>query len=112
MKNTQILDLYSDYCLSSFLSVTTVGLSELLNQGYSHDQISRFLNQKTFTQQDFWKFIKRLIRKVEHSEGILIIDDTISEKPHSTENELICQHWDHSKNRVSVNKRLIKLFFG
>jgi hypothetical protein len=25
------------------------------------------------------------------------IDDTILEKPHSTENEIICWHWDHSK---------------
>ena len=64
MKNPQILDLYSDYCVSSFLSVTAVGLSELLNQGYSHDQISRFFSQRTFDQKDFWKFIKRLIRKI------------------------------------------------
>ena len=99
MKNPQILDLYSDYCVSSFLSVTAVGLSELLNQGYSHDQISRFFSQRTFDQKDFWKFIKRLIRKIEHQEGAILIDDTISEKPYSTENEHICYHWDHSKGK-------------
>lgn len=99
MKNPQILDLYSDYCISSFLSVTAVGLSELLNQGYSHDQISRFFAQRTFDQKDFWKFIKTIIRKIEQPAGAILIDDTISEKPHSTENELICYHWDHSKQQ-------------
>ncbi len=99
MKNARILDLYSDYCLSSFLSVTSVGLSNLLDQGYSHDQISRFLAQETFDQKDFWQFVKRLIRKIEHQEGAIVIDDTISEKPHSTENTFICYHWDHANKK-------------
>jgi len=98
MKNPQLLDLYSDFCLTSFTAITATGLSKLLDEGYSHDQISRFLSQKEFTQKDFWKMVKRLIRKVEHEFGIISIDDTISEKPHSTENDMICWHWDHSKN--------------
>ena len=111
MKNTHLLDLYSDYCLSSFLSVTSVGLSRLLDQGYSHDQISRFLAHKTFDQKDFWKFVKGLIRKIEHSEGILVIDDTFSEKPHSTENELICTHWDHAKQRYIKGINLLNFVY-
>lgn len=99
MKNPQLLDLYTDFCLTSFAAVTATGLSKLLDGGYSHDQISRFLSQKEFTQKDFWKLIKRLIRKVENEFGVIIIDDTISEKPHSTENEIICYHFDHSKGR-------------
>lgn len=102
MKNPHILDLYSDFCVSSFAAVTATGLSAMLDGGYSHDQISRFLSQEAFTQKDFWKMIKRLVRKVEHASGIISIDDTISEKPHSTENDMICWHrratpWDHSK---------------
>jgi len=99
MKNPQILDIYSDFLLASFTIVTATGLSQMLDNGYSHDQISRFLAQRKFTQRDFWKMVKRIIRKIESDDAILAIDDTIEEKPHSTENEMICWHWDHSKGR-------------
>lgn len=99
MKQAHILDLYSDFCLTSFGLVTSTGLSNMVDAGYSHDQISRFLSQEAFTQKDFWKIVKPLIRQVEQEDGIISIDDTISEKPHSTANDMICWHWDHSKNR-------------
>lgn len=100
MKNPQLLDLYSDYCLTSFMAITATGLSQLLDEGYSHDQISRFLQQGTFDQKDFWRLTKRLVRKIESESGVISIDDTISEKPHSTENEIVCYHWDHSEGRA------------
>ena len=99
MKNPQILDIYSDFLLASFTIVTATGLSQMLDNGYSHDQISRFLAQRKFTQKDFWKMVKKIIRKIEREDAILAIDDTIEEKPHSTENDIICWHWDHSKKR-------------
>jgi len=99
MRNPQLLDLYTDFCLTSFSAVTATGLSKLLDDGYSHDQISRFLSQKELGQKDFWKLVKPLIRKIESDFGVINIDDTISEKPHSTENEMICYHFDHSKGK-------------
>jgi hypothetical protein len=105
MKNPQILDIYTDYLLSSFCAVTATGLSQLLDNGYSHDQISRFLSQGKFDNKDFWKCIKALIRKVETETSYLIIDDTIEMKPHSTENDIICWHFDHctSQNVKGIN---------
>lgn len=100
MKNPQLLDLYSDFCLTSFAAITATGLSKLLDEGYSHDQISRFMGQRTFDQKDFWKTVKRLVRKIEHESGVVSIDDTISDKPHSTENDIICYHWDHCVGRA------------
>lgn len=97
MKDPKLLDLYSDYLLASFRMATATGLSELTDQALSHDKISRFLGQEAFTQKDYWRCIKALVRKVEHPEAIIKIDDTIEEKPHSTENEVITWHWDHSK---------------
>ena len=97
MKNPQILDLYSDYLIASFNFATATGLSELLDGALSHDQVSRFLGQSLFTQQDYWKCVKPLVRRFEHPDGVIKIDDTILEKPHSTENEIICWHWDHSR---------------
>ena len=97
MKDSSILDLYSDYLIASFRMATATGLSELMDGALSHDRISRFLGQRLFTQKDYWKCVKSLVRKVEHPFGVIKIDDTIEEKPHSTENEIICWHWDHSK---------------
>lgn len=97
MKSPELLDIYSDYLLSSFAHVTAVGLSMLLDSEYSHDKISRFLSQEKLKSRDFWKKVKPLIRKIEIDNGIISIDDTIEEKPHTTENEIVCWHWDHSK---------------
>lgn len=97
MKNPEILDLYTDYLVASFGFATATGMSELLDGALSHDQVSRFLGQGLFQQQDYWKCVKPLVRRVEHPEGVIKIDDTILEKPHSTENEIVCWHWDHSK---------------
>ena len=97
MPDPKLLDLYSDYLLASFRMATATGLSELTDQALSHDKISRFLGQEAFTAKDYWRCIKPLVRRVEHPEAIIKIDDTIEEKPHTTENEVITWHWDYSK---------------
>ena len=43
--------------------------------------------------------IKKTVREIETDEGVLIFDDTLQEKPHSKENDLICWHYDHCVNR-------------
>jgi DDE superfamily endonuclease len=111
MKHPQILDIYSDYLLVSFSLVTATGLSELLDRGYSHDQISRFLQQGKFSQKDFWQTIKQFIRKIESSSGILIIDDVIEHKPHSTENEIICYHFDHTSGRSVKGINIVNFLY-
>ena len=35
-----------------------------------------------------------------HGEKDFIFDDTIEEKPHTDENEIVSWHFDHSKNRT------------
>lgn len=111
MKNPQILDIYSDYLLASFCTVTATGLSKMLENGYSHDQISRFLAQNRLTQTDYWLTVKKLIRKIEGENAILIIDDTIEEKPHTTENDIVCWHWDHSKERMQKGINIVNFLY-
>ena len=41
--NHQLLDLYSDYLISSFGATTATDLSAMLEGEVSHDQITRFL---------------------------------------------------------------------
>ncbi|MCE2449223.1 MAG: transposase [Candidatus Latescibacteria bacterium] len=94
----KLLDLYSDYLLSSFGATTATGLSSLLDGQISHDQVTRFLSQAEYTSKELWHQVKTVVRTIEREDGVLIFDDTIQEKPHTDENELICWHFDHSKN--------------
>ncbi len=72
--NLRMLDLYTDYLLSSFGPTTATGLARLVPQ-VSHDQITRFLSQEALSDKDLWKLIKKEVRKIESPEAVLIIDD-------------------------------------
>lgn len=98
MKSKQLLDLYSDYLLASFGATTATGLSQLVDNLVSHDQITRFLASETQTAKDLWQIVKPLVRKVQSKRAVLIIDDTIEEKPYTDENEIVCWHFSHSKD--------------
>lgn len=39
------------------------------------------------------------MRQIERDSAVLIIDDSIQEKPYTDENDLVCWHFDHSKQR-------------
>jgi hypothetical protein len=93
----KILDLYSDYLISAFGQTTATGLSNLLDGELSHDQITRFLAQAPHSAADLWQIVKPHIRKIESAEGVLVVDDSIEEKPYSDENDIVCWHYDHTK---------------
>jgi hypothetical protein len=82
MNDRELLDLYSDYLISSFGQTTGTGLSALLGGSVSHDRIQRFLSQREFTSADLWHVVKPHVRAIERPDGCgcLIIDDSISEK--------------------------------
>ena len=52
-----------------------------------------------------------MVRTIEREDGVLIFDDTIQEKPHTDENELICWHFDHSKNRSVKGLNLLNCIY-
>jgi hypothetical protein len=99
MVDNTLLDLYTDYLISSFSSTTATGLSSLLDHAVSHDQITRFLSQRPRASADLWQIVKPLVRRVEGESGVLIVDDSIEEKPDTDEGDLIAWHYDHSKDR-------------
>lgn len=109
MKDAFILDLYTDYLMASFNLATATGMSATLDGAISHDQISRFLGQGLLDQKQYWQCIKRIIRKIETDVGIIKIDDTILDKPHSKENDIICWHWDHSKKGRDKNVKGVNI---
>src|ERR1700690_1149147 len=99
MDNKELLDVYSDYLISAFGQTTGTGLSELLGGTISHDRIQRFLAHNEFTSGDLWQVVKLHVRPIQQGEGVLIIDDSIAEKPYTDENEIVCWHYDHAQDR-------------
>ena len=107
----QLLDLYSDYLIASFSLATATGLSSMVDEAYSHDQITRFLGQKRYDQKTYWKTIKATVRQVETEEGVLIIDDTIEEKPYTDENDIVCYHYDHTQGRTVKGINIVNFVY-
>ncbi len=94
-----LLELYSDYLISSFGFTTATGLSNLLEGNISHDKITRFLSSEQYGSKDIWLLAKPIVRKIESPDGVLIFDDSIEEKPYTDENDIICWHYDHCQGR-------------
>ena len=76
-----LLDLYSDYLLSSYVATQATRLSDLLQGAISHDKITRFLAEDVRKSRDLWNIVKPHVRAVESADGVLIIDDSIEENP-------------------------------
>jgi len=100
MKNGKLLDLYSDYLISAFGPTTATGLASLLKGEISHDQVQRSLAGEEQTSADLWRIAKPHVRKIESDEGVMIVDDSIAEKPYTDENDIICWHYDHAQQRT------------
>lgn len=100
MERRDAFGFYIDYLLSSPRTATATGLSAVLDNVLKHDYISDCLAQNELSNQAFWKETKPFVRQIEHPEGYLSVDDVIVAKPHSTENELICYHYDHTTGRM------------
>ena len=99
MKNKELLDIYSDYLISAFGQTTGTGLAMLMGGNVSHDQIQRLLSKEPLGSAELWQVVKPYVRQIEHEEGVIIIDDSIAQKPYTDENEIICWHYDHSQDR-------------
>ncbi len=107
----KMLDLYSDYLLSSFQQTTATGLSRLTDGQISHDKVSRFLSEKDKGSKELWQHVKALVRKHETEDGCLIFDDSIIEKPYTDESELVCWHYDHSKGKSVKGINILSAFY-
>lgn len=100
MNDKELLDIYTDYLISSFGLTTGTGLSGLLDGAVSHDRLQRFLSSPAKSGKDLWRVVKPYVRQVQRDEGVIIVDDSISEKPYTDENEIVCWHYDHTKGQT------------
>lgn len=107
-----MLEIYSDYLISSFGQTSTTVLSRLLDDTISHDQITRFLEQGVAFSSTLWLLAKPLVRRIEREDGVISIDDCVQPKPHSRENGVIEWHYDHSVGRVVKGMNILTAFYG
>jgi hypothetical protein len=108
--NKQLLDFYSNYLISSFERVTATSGSRLTDNTISHDRITRFLND-SLSSSHLWRHVKPMVRKIQSTDDILIIDDTIIAKPHMDENEIVCWHWDHQHGTYVKGINLLSVVY-
>ena len=111
MDDKELLDIYTDYLISSFGLTTGTGLSHLLDGAISHDRIQRFLASPVKGGAEFWHVVKPYIRQIQRDDGVLIVDDSISEKPHTDENAIICWHYDHTSGHSINGVNLISALY-
>lgn len=109
--DNKLLDLYSDYLISSFSYTTATGLSELTEGAVSHDKVTRFLAKRAYTTKDLWMKVKPIVRKIETEDNVLILDDTVEEKPYTDENDIIAYHFDHTKGRNVKGINMMSLLY-
>ena len=68
---------------------TATVLSDILSGDISDDKITRYLNYEDLGSKDLWRYNKPEIRRHEKAMGgVLILDDSIEEKPYTDENEI------------------------
>lgn len=98
--NIELLDIYSDYLISQSGYATATGLAAMLDGEVSHDQVSRLLRFEDYGSKELWAYVKPEVRCHEQtSGGVLLLDDTISEKNYTDENPVNCWHFSHAKHR-------------
>jgi len=109
-REKQLLDIYTDYLLSSFGATTATGLSRLVPQ-LSHDQVTRFLSGATLGKKELWLLVKPQVRAVQSEQAVLILDDTVQEKPYSDESELVTWHYDHTQGKTVKGINLLTALY-
>ena len=110
--NKELLEIYSDYLITSFSHTTATGLAAVLDNRISHDKITRFLSESDYTSKALWLLVKKQVKAVETEKACIIFDDTIQEKPYTDENEIITWHFDHTKNRTVKGVNILNCLYN
>ena len=58
------------------------------------------LMTKLLDSKMLWKYVKPAVRQRENQNGVLILDDSIEDKPYTDENEVNCWHYSHAKEDI------------
>ncbi|MDX2135195.1 MAG: transposase [Saprospiraceae bacterium] len=109
------LSLYTDYLLSVPKYATATRMSRAYDCRMSHDQVTRYLSESYLDSRTIWKAAKPLIREqisLDDDSGVMIVDDSICEKPYTDESALITWHYDHSQGRSVKGINFVSLVYA
>jgi hypothetical protein len=96
----QMIDLYTDFLLTSTKQTSATRFSAILDESISHDKITRELSSELLNHHDFWKIIKPTIREIEEDTASIALDDFLLEKLNSEENSTIGYFYDHKTGKT------------
>src|ERR1700761_5771575 len=104
------LEHYTAFLLAESQSAGCVRLSEVSGGDFAHDAANRFLNREEFSPKDLFEEVRALI---DLEGGILSVDDTVLDKPHSQEGktELVGYFWSGLHGRAVKGICLVSLFY-
>ena len=105
------LDLYTDYLQICFSQATATSLSSMLDGSLSHDVITDLLSKNEFSSKDLWLESKNLVRTHQNENACLIFDDTIVEKPHTDQNEIVSWYYDHKTGKSVKGINILTAFY-
>lgn len=75
-------------------------MSQLLDGAISHDRLQRFLSSPAKSGKDLWLVVKPYVRQIQAKVGVIIVDDSLSKKPYTDANEIVCWHYDHASGQT------------
>lgn len=107
----KLFQFYVDGLLSTFSRSTATSFSALVDGEYSHDAITRFLSSGEFTSRDLWYQVKSIVRSIESPYGVVIVDDSISHKPHMDENEIVGWYYDHTSGKTIKGINIVSVMY-
>ena len=99
LRNDILLDLYTDYLVSTCGLATATSMSVVLDKQISHDKITRLLSSGYISSQRLWAEVRPMCEEIEQDDAVLIIEDSVEAKPYTHCNDLIQWHFDHTEGR-------------
>ncbi|PZV16532.1 MAG: transposase, partial [Pseudanabaena sp.] len=78
---------YCQYLLSSQINYTITNLAEHI-EGYSHDQINRYMRGQKLTPRILWQNVEPTIVTDEAKYMYMLFDDTVLDKRHAKQIEM------------------------
>lgn len=112
LQNSSVMDLYTDYLISSCGLATATSMSAVLDNQVSHDRITRLLSSGYINSRRLWSDVKPMCQEIEQDDAVLILDDSIEAKPYTDCNEMICWHFDHMEGRSVKGVNFISAIYN
>ena len=98
MQTIDYLEFYTDILL---LILVLQQRQDFCYDGWrlSYGRIARLSSDGEFNSKHLQIEVKPIVREIESDDRCLIFNGTIREKLWTDENEIMCQHYDHTKGR-------------